>query len=221
LGADSVSGRSMKIVIFGASGATGKELVRQARDRGHVVTAFFRDPNTAPAIDGVRVVQGDARAAAAVGAAIEGQDAVVAALGSRSLGKSDLLQQSSFNIIAAMERHQVQRLIVLGAAGALHDAAKHQGVLGRAFLRFLMSTLLRNVSRDQAAQEKQIEASGLHYTIVRPPFLTNGPASGRYRVVLDGLPAKWRPISRRDVAAFMIGQLDDGSFVRKGAYLAT
>jgi putative NADH-flavin reductase len=211
----------MKIIIFGASGATGKELVRQARNRGHVVTAFIREPKTAPAIDGVRLVQGDARDDDAVSAAIEEQDAVVAALGSRSLGKSDLLQRSSFNIIAGMKRHRVQRLIVLGAAGALHDAAQNQGLFGRIFLRFLLRTLLRNVSRDQAAQEHQIEVSGLDYTIVRPPFLTNGPAVGRYRVVLDGLPAKWRPISRRDVAAFMIGQLDDVSFARKAPYLAT
>jgi putative NADH-flavin reductase len=211
----------MKIVIFGASGATGKELVRQARDRGHGVTAFVRDPNKAAAIDQVRLVQGNARDAAAVSAAIEGTDAVVAALGSGSLGKSDLLQQTSFNIIAAMERHGVTRLIVLGGAGALHDAGRHQSLPSRVFLRLLLSTLLRNVARDQAAQEKQIEASGLDYTIVRPPFLKSGPATKQCRVDLDGLPAKWRPISRADVAAFMIGQLDDSSFVRRGPYLAT
>lgn len=211
----------MKIIIFGARGATGRELVQQARAREHVVTAFVRDTKAAPATDGVHLLQGDARDAAAVSAAIEGQDAVVAALGSGSLGKSDLLERSSFNIIAAMERHRVSRLIVLGAAGALHDAAKHQSHFGRGFLMVLRCTLLRNVSRDQAAQEKQIEASGLQYTIVRPPFLTNGPIAGRYRVALDGLPAKWRPISRRDVAAFIIEQLTDVSFIRKGPYLAT
>ncbi len=221
MGAVDGSGRAMKIIIFGASGATGRELVRQARECGHAVTAFVRDTQAAPAIEGVQFVHGDARDAAAVSAAIKGQAAVVAALGSGSLSKSDLLQRSSFNIIAAMERHGVSRLIVLGAAGALHDAAKHQSLFGRAFLKVLLCTLLINVSRDQAAQEKQIEASGTQYTIVRPPFLTNGPFAGRYRVALDGLPAKWRPISRRDVAAFMIEQLKDVSFIRKGPYLAT
>jgi putative NADH-flavin reductase len=210
----------MNIIVFGASGATGIELVRQARDRGHVVTGFVRNAKTAPAIDGIHVIEGDARDAAAVGAAIAGREAVLAALGARSLGKSDLLRESSANIIAAMERHQVRRLIVLGAAGALSDAAANQTLMGRLIMKLLMRTLLRNVSRDQAAQEGQIEASDLDYTIVRPPFLTNKPASGQYRVALDGLPARWAAISRSDVAAFMVAQLEDRAFVRKGPYLA-
>jgi putative NADH-flavin reductase len=210
----------MKIIVFGASGATGVELVRQGQERGHVVTGFVRNAKTASALDGVRVIEGDARDAAAVGSAIAGQDAVLAALGSRSLGKSDLLQQSSANIIAAMQRHDVRRLIILGAAGALRDATANQTPMGRIVLKLLMQTLLRNVARDQAAQESQIEASDLDYTIVRPPFLTNKPRSGQIRIALDGLPARWAGISRSDVAAFMVGQLEDRSFVRQGPYLA-
>ena len=211
----------MKVIVFGASGATGKALVSQARERGHAVTAFVRDPKSISATEGVKVVTGDARDPTAMNAAIVGQDAVLAALGSRTLGWSDLLEHSAGNIIAAMDRNHVRRLVILGAAGALHDAARHQSALGRAFLRLLMRTLLRNVARDQAAQERQVEASGLDYTIVRPPFLTNAPAAGRYRVALDGLPARWKPISRADAAAFMVSQMDDATFVRRGPYLAT
>jgi putative NADH-flavin reductase len=211
----------MKVVIFGASGATGIELVRQARDRGHCVTGFVRHTIKAAVGDDLDLVKGNALDAAAVSAAIEGKDAVLSALGSGSLGRSNLLEQTSFNIIAAMERHHVHRLIVLGAAGALHDAGKHQSLPSRLFLRLLLSTLLKNVSRDQAAQERQIEASGLQYTIVRPPFLTNGPLAGHHRCALDGLPPRWRPISRRDVAAFMVAQLCEKSYLCKGPYLAT
>ncbi|MDB5482057.1 MAG: NmrA family protein [Caulobacteraceae bacterium] len=210
----------MKVIVFGAAGATGALLVRRSLERGHTITAFVRNPS-APTLEGVRAVHGDARDAAAVSAAIIDHDAVLLALGSRSLGTSDLLEVSSRNVIAAMERYGVRRLIALSAAGALHDAGVRQGPVGRAMLRVLMSTLLRNVRRDQAAQERQIEASGLDYTIVRPPFLTNGPASGRYRVDLDGLPAKAGPISRADVAAFMVDHLEDASFIRKGPHLAT
>ncbi len=211
----------MKVVVFGASGSTGAEVVRAALARGHAVTAFARDPSTLASAGGVSIVQGGARDASAVAAAVGGQEAVVSTLGSRTLRKSDLLERGSANIVAAMESHHVRRLIVLGAAGALYDATTHLDLIGRVVLRILLATMLRNVSRDQAAQEAQIEASALDYTIVRPPFLTNGPPTGRYRVDLEGLPARWRPISRADVAAFMIEQLDDTSFVRKGLYIAT
>ena len=210
----------MKVVVFGANGAAGAEVLRAAQARGHAVTAFVRDPSTLTAFNGVSIVQGDARDASAVASVVRGQEVVVSVLGSRSLRKSDLLEQSSGNIVAAMQRYQVRRLIVLGAAGAVHDATKHLDAIGRTFLRILLATLLRNVSRDQAAQETRIEGSALDYTIVRPPFLTNGPPTGIYRVDLEGLPAKWRPISRADVAAFMIEQLDDSSFVRNGPYIA-
>jgi putative NADH-flavin reductase len=211
----------MKVIVFGATGATGKVLVSQARAHGHDVTAMARHPEAITPGDGVKVLRGDARDSASVKAAIAGQDAVLGALGSRSLGKSDLLQRSSGNIIAAMNENGVRRLIILGAAGALHDPSKHQGVFGRTVMRVLLRTLLKNVSRDQAAQERQVEASGLDYTIVRPPFLTNGAATGRYRVALDGLPARWSAISRADVAAFMVEQLDAATHVRAGPYLAT
>ena len=210
----------MKVIVFGAAGATGAHLVRQAQKRGHAVTAFVRN-RSAPALDGISVIHGDARDGAAVSAAIQGQDALLAALGSGTLGKSDLLRETSRHMIAAMERHGVRRLVVLSAAGALYDAGLHQGAVGRAMLHMLLATLLRNVARDQAAQERQVEASSLDYTMVRPPFLTNGAATGRYRVALDGLPAKAGPIARVDVAAFMVGQLEDASFIRQGAYLAT
>lgn len=210
----------MKVIIFGASGATGRELVRQAQQRGHAVTVFMRDTSVSSS-NGVRLIRGDARDANAVDAAVAGREAVLSALGSRSLGRSDLLEHSCRNIIAAMKRNRVERLIVLGMAGALRDAGSCQSFFGRNFLRLLLRTLLRNVAHDQAAQERQIEASNLKYTIVLPPFLTSRPASGRYRVELAGLPARWGPISRADVASFMVEQLDDVTFVRKGPYLAT
>ncbi len=155
----------MKVIVFGAAGATGAHLVRRAQERGHAVTAFVRN-RSALALEGVSVVQGDARDGAAVSAAIAGQDAVLAALGSGTLGKSDLLEVSSGHVIAGMQRHDVRRLIVLSAAGALYDAGLRQGAVARAVLHVLKSTLLRNVARDQAAQERHIEASGLDYTII-------------------------------------------------------
>src|SRR5258708_4232470 len=172
----------MKVIVFGATGATGKELVSQARDQGHTVTAFSRNRSKIPSISGIQIGHGDVRADKSVVDAMVGHDAVLVALGSGTLGRSDLLKCGSINIIAAMYQHRVRRVIALGAAGAIPGAAKHQGALGRTLFGVLTRTLLRNTLDDQGELEKQIAASELDYTIVRPARLTNGSATGTYRV---------------------------------------
>jgi putative NADH-flavin reductase len=194
-------------------------MVRLAETAGHTVTAFARGANLK--IDpSVRVAWGDARDASTVDAAVMGQDAVLSALGSRSLRRSDLLETSILNIIGAMHRNNARRLVVLGAAGALDDAGVHQSFVGKALLLLLARTSLRQVFRDQAAMERQVKISGMDFTVVCPPFLTNAPASGRWRIDSEGLPPKWKPISRSDVAAFMVGQLEDSTFVRRRVYIS-
>ncbi|HLH06654.1 MAG TPA: NAD(P)H-binding protein [Terriglobales bacterium] len=156
----------MKILIFGASGGTGRELVRQGLAAGHQVTAFVRNPDSLAEAPGLRVVQGDVYATVQVAAAIEGQNAVLTALGARTLGRSDLLQKASANIIAGMKRHGVKRLIVLGAAGAYRDAAKNGSSLQRFFLQVLKHTLLKHPFISSAIQQQQVESSGLDFTVV-------------------------------------------------------
>lgn len=210
----------MKVVIFGASGGTGRELVVQALEAGHQVTVFVRDPSSAPQRDRVRVVQGDVLQASVVAAAIEGQEAVLSALGARHLKESDLLDRAITHILAGMQAHGVLRLIVLGAAGALHDANRRQGPGRKLFFWLLKNTLLKHPMADSAAQERRIEASNVEYTVIHPPRLLDTPRTGRYRVEADGLPLNGYQISRADVAEFMIRQLTDRTFVRGGPYIA-
>ncbi len=136
------------------------------------------------------------------------------------LGPNDLLPKSSANIIAGMKRQRVRRLIVLGAAGAYRDAGKHATAFRRFFLRLLKRTLLKYPFINSSIQQQQVEASGLDYTVVLPPRLTNGAAVGRYRVEADGLPAHGNTLSRADLAEFMLKQLDDPTWVRKAPYVA-
>lgn len=211
----------MKVVIFGASGATGQKLVKQALPAGHEVTAFVRDPATTARLGDVRTVQGDVRDQAAVSSAIDGQDAVLSALGARSLKERGLLESAMSNIIVGMTEHGVRRIVVLGAAGALHDAHKYQSVTTKLVYWIIRRTLLKNPLDDQAAQERLIEASALDYTVVYPPRLTNSPRTGSYRVQGDGLPPHGSRIARADVAEFMVKELEAGSFVRQGPYIAT
>jgi putative NADH-flavin reductase len=210
----------MKVVIFGASGGTGRELVRQALEKGHQVTAFVRDPARCPERERVRMVQGDVLDASDVAVAIAGQDAVLSALGSRTLGKSDLLARASANILNGMRAHGVRRLIVLGAAGALRSSLKYQGEGRKLFFWLISHTMLKEPLADSAAQQKLIEASDVDYTIVLPPRLLDTPASGKYRVLPDGLPRGSFQIARADVAGFMLKQLQDHSFVRATPYVA-
>ena len=210
----------MKILVFGASGGTGRELVRQGLAAGHQVSAFVRDPASFSATPGLQVIRGDVFDPEQVATAIQDQDAVFTALGARTLGPNDLLPKSSANIIAGMKRHGVRRLIVLGAAGAYRDAGKYATPFRRFFLRLLKRTLLKYPFINSAIQQQQVEASGLDYTVVLPPRLTNGPAVGRYRVEFDGLPPHGNTLSRADLAEFMLKQLSDPARVRKAPYVA-
>jgi putative NADH-flavin reductase len=209
----------MKIIVFGASGKTGKEIVSQAAAQGISTTAFVRDPQSMGQHQNVKVMPGDVLDARAVAEAIPGHQAVISALGARTLGKSELLAHALPNILAGMRENYIARLIVLGAAGVYPGACKYQNALTSMAFWTIRHTILRNPFKDQAAQERLLARSDADYTIVRPPRLTDGPYTGRYRVLPDALPSGSRRISRADVAHFMLQQLTDPRFHRQGPYI--
>lgn len=200
----------MNLLVFGASGSTGKLVIAQARAAGNSVTAFVRDP-VSLAIEGVRVIVGDATDPAAVAAAMPGHDAVICALGvGNSLRSGHLMERFLSAIVPAMERARAKRLIVLSAlgVGATHAQAPW-------LPRLLYALLLRDIFRDKEAGEKIVCASRLDWTIVHPPLLTNGPMTASYRagetLALTGFPT----ISRADVAHFMVSALNSPEWVCK------
>src|SRR5205809_43102 len=112
----------MKLVIFGATGQTGRLLIEQGLSGGHEVTGFARDPTRLRASsESIRVVQGDVLDPAAVDRAVAGQDAVLSALGSAPRGSPPVLPDGMRHILEAMEQLSVKRVVVLSAAGALHE----------------------------------------------------------------------------------------------------
>lgn len=205
----------MKVLILGATGPTGRELVSQALEQQHEVTVFARKPTEFPRR--IRVVQGDTmREPEAIADAVKGQDAVLSALGTGKVLFPNRIQERSLgNLVPAMERAGVKRLIVMSAFGVgdtLRDASLVQ--------RMIYATLLSAVFSDKARGEETVRASSLDWTIVYPTVLNDGPRTGKYRIGeriegLDGLPS----ISRADVAHFMLGELAAGAYVRRGVVI--
>lgn len=210
----------MKVVVFGASGGTGTWLVRDAVAAGHSVTAFVRDAQTYRAPGSVRAVTGDARDVAAVNAAVDGQDAVLSALGSRTLAQDDLLEVSGANIVAAMKANDVERIVVLGAAGAVRPAMGGSSLGIQLVSRAVTKTLLRYPMASQKMLQLMIARSGLDYTIVNPPRLLDVPGTGQYRVLEERMPRNGRQIARADVAAFMVAQLTSSAYSCKTVHIA-
>jgi putative NADH-flavin reductase len=163
----------------------------------------------------MRVVVGSATDPTVLEEAVAGNDAILCALGpssARELLRSELMRGCVPVLLGAMERHGVRRLILLSALGVGESAPHATGVARLAF-----GTILRQVGKDKARAEEAVRASDLEWTVVYPPALTNGRATGDYRhgesLKLSGAPR----ISRADVADFMLAQLADDSYVRKGA----
>jgi putative NADH-flavin reductase len=210
----------MKVIVFGATGGIGRLLVAGALELGHTVTAFVRNGQSLEPRDGLHVVPGEIFDAQSVGDAIDGHRAVFSALGARTLKAEPVLSRAVPLIISGMHFHGLERLITVGAAGALYPAGKYQPPIATVLFSILRATLLRHPMADQRAQERLLAASDLDYTIVRPPRLTDNPPTGKYRVLPDALPSSSRRISRADVADFMLQQLTDPRFHRRGVYLA-
>lgn len=200
----------MRLFILGATGRTGRELVEQALQRGHRVTAFVRTPQQLGAPrGGLTVVQGDLLNAEAVGAVVAGHDAVLSAIGPPGPGRTTITRDSARATVAAMRAAGVRRLLVVGVAALFDDA----GFLAA----MLRKTFLRNVASDSAAMEWVVKASDLDWTIARAPRLTNGPLTERYDVADDHLPpgaGGTAMISRADLAHFLLDEVEHPTHAR-------
>jgi putative NADH-flavin reductase len=176
--------------------------------------------------DQIRVIHGSPFDLASVSQTIEGADAVLSALGARSLKKEDVLERGVPQIVAAMENSlsqpkPVRRIIVLGSAGALPSALDKQPGWRRWIVQNIVyNTFLKWPVASQISQWNDLSRSNLDWTMVMPPMLTNGAAHGICRVDGDGLPPNGSRISRMDVADFMVQQIDSPRWIRKGVYIS-
>jgi putative NADH-flavin reductase len=199
----------MKLTIFGATGATGTCLAEQAIAAGHEVTAVVRDPArlTVPAGPRLRVVTADVLDPVAISPAVAGADAVISAIGPRGTGPTTIGQDSVRSIIGAMQKTGVRRLMTVSGSIVADEG---EGVLMRYLVKpAVRATALRHVCADMRRAEEEVRDSGLDWTIMRPPRLTDKPAVGTYRTAIDSNLRRGLTISRADLAACMLGRLDD------------
>jgi putative NADH-flavin reductase len=183
---------SKRLFILGATGGIGRAMVDQALQRGHTVTAFVRSPEKmGDPRENLTVMSGDPRSVADLRAALPGHDAVLSSLGPPGAGPTTINSDSARSTVTAMQAAGIRRLLIVSVAVLF----EHQGPLFWLFRK----TLLRNITKDSAEMERLVVASGLDWTIVRPPTLTNGPLTGRYGIEDDRMPRGGIFVSRADV----------------------
>jgi len=202
----------MKIVVLGATGGTGQEIVRQAVESGHSVTALVRSPEKLAAYAGrIIIKQGSPLNASELESIFEGQDAVLSAFGPRvPIAKADhnLLREFATALTTAAGRVPVKRVIVESTAFLFKDSLLPPTyILGR--------LLFPGVVADASAMEQILMNSGLPWTLVRPPKLSDGPHTGKYRTREGHLPRFGFSISRADVADCFLKILADKQTIRK------
>ena len=209
----SAVGSPFRVLIVGATGGTGRQLVEQALERGHIVTALARDPTRIrlehPRL---RVLKGNVLDYPSVETAMRDQDAVLSALGHKQFFRpTRILSEGTRNLLRAMEAHHVRRLVCETALG-IGDSA---GRMGLYYTWFVIPVIVPFYFWDKTRQERLIAGSGLDWTIVRPSALNDGPRGGRYEHGSDVGSFVWTErISRADVADFMLNQVTDATYVR-------
>lgn len=208
----------MKLTIFGGTGRTGKHVVQQALDAGHTVTVLARTPAKL-GIDhpALTVVQGDIADATKVAEAVRGSDAVISALGPANNKPEYTITTGTRHIIDAMKAAGVRRLIVSAGAGVGDPNDKPQFI--NHVISFMLDVVSKNVVEDMRRVVALVRESGLDWTIVRVPMLTDDAASGTIREGWVGVNTGAR-LSRADMAAYMLKQVGSAQFSRQAPMIS-
>lgn len=213
-----MTGKSARLLILGANGPTGRLTVEQALERGHRVDALTRHPETFPIRhDRLHVTSGDATNPSVIDAAVKDADAVICTIGAAFTRQPvDVYSTSAQLLVEAMGRHEKQRLIVVTSSGL--GPPQQTGLVGNFFRALMRDHIGKTVYDDMANMESSVSASGLDWTIVRPPGLTNQPGTG-YAVAENQIEGGI--CSREDLAAMLLDQIDADRFIRKIAAMTT
>lgn len=200
-----------KIALFGGSGRTGQQFLNQALAQGYTVKVLARTPEKITQQSAqLEVIKGDVLDAAAVAQVVAGTDIVVSLFGQVKGSPAWVQTEGTQNIISAMQKHDIKRIISL-SGGGLPYKEKDRPKLPDHLIRFIMRLAVPQILNDAQKHYEALQASDLDWTIVRAPRLTDGARRGQYRVGWVGVNASTQ-ISRADLADFIITQLNDKTF---------
>ena len=207
-----------KILVLGATGGTGRLVVKQALARGFEVRALVRSPAKAAGLEGADIVIGDARDEAALRKALEGRDAVVSSLGTpvSPFREVTVLSSATKALVSAMKAAEVSRLVCITGMGA-GDSAGHGGFV---FDRLIFPALLRKVYADKDRQEAIVRGSGLDWVLVRPAVLNDKAPTHQVRALTDLSGFHGGTIARADVANFALDQVHSDSWLGRSPLIA-
>ncbi len=201
------------LAILGAGGRTGTPLVKQALEKGYRVNALVRNPEKlAITHDNLSIIQGDALDGESVEKTVNGSDAVLMVLGHGKSTPDDLLKRSTEFVLSAMKKHNVERLINLTGAGV--RVAGDSPKLIDHVMKGLLTIMAGKLLRDSEAQHQLVSTSGMEWTVVRVPILTDNEPTGKIKAGMVGQDMKPK-ISRTDVALFMLEQVESKEYVQK------
>lgn len=208
-----------RVLIVGATGGTGRRLVEQALERGFRVTALVRNPSKLQLEhQRLTVIKGDVLDAVSLDAAMQGQEAVLSALGhKRYFYPNRILSEGTSNVLRAMGTHGARRLVCMSSLG-IGDSA---GRMGLYYTLFVIPLILPFYFWDKTRQERAVAGSTLDWTIVRPGALTNGSRRGSVQHGGHVGNLVWTvSVPRADVAAFMLDQLASSAYLRTAVGVA-
>jgi putative NADH-flavin reductase len=197
----------MRLFILGATGGIGQHLLRIGLEHGHELTAFVRSPaKISQRSAQLTVVEGDVFNTAHLTRCLAGHDYVLSAFGPYTIRSTMMRRDFGRALALSLQNSKVSRAQVVSAAFLFPNI----GLLGYVLTR----TLFRQMAPDMAGMEREIMESGIDWTLVRPPRLTNGPATHASRVADEHLPKGGTVISRADVAEFMMGEAEHPVHIR-------
>lgn len=200
----------MKLMIFGATGGTGAQLLTQARDAGHDVIVVARRPaRVAPGTDhqGLTVIHGDALDSSGWRSAVAGQDAVLSCLGSTDRKHpTTVYSQGAANILDAMRSTGVRRLVCLSSAGL--EIPPGTPLPQRLVTRLIVQRIYAHAYTDMAKMERIVAAGDADWTVIRPPMLTDGPLTGTYRTAANAHLDNAKSVSRADLAHYILSEAE-------------
>jgi len=198
----------LNILIIGAYGGIGKNAVEIALNKGHYVTAMVRDPaKLAITHSNLKIVKGDIMHPETFENYLNNQDAIISAVGGKMNEPTTLYSEGNNNLLKAMKKMNINRAFFISAAAI--EISPVQPFIIRLATKYIVQKLFGWGYADQRVMEKLVKESNINWTVMRPPRLTNKPATGNYRIAINSFLKKCLSISRADVAGFMVDNINN------------